>query len=60
MKKSVLVTGGTGAIGEAICRRFAAGGYFVGVHCRAKKEKAEKLAKELGGVAICFYVSREG
>lgn len=59
MKKSVLVTGGTGAIGEAICRRFAAGGYFVGVHCRAKKEKAEKLAKELGGVALCFDVSRE-
>lgn len=60
MKKSVLVTGGTGAIGEAICRRFAAGGYFVGVHCRAKKEKAEKLAKELGGVALCFDVSCEG
>ena len=59
MKKSVLVTGGSGAIGEAICRLFAEEGYFVGVHCRSGREKARRLAEELGGLALSFDVSDE-
>ena len=54
--KSVLVTGGSGGIGKAICREFANRGYFVGVHYNKNKEDAEKLAQEIGGTAIGFDV----
>ncbi len=52
--KSVLVTGGSGGIGSAICREFATRGYFVGVHYNSNKAKAESLANEIGGVALGF------
>lgn len=54
--KSVLVTGASGGIGESICREMAKRGYFVGVHYNVNREKAETLAKEIGGVAVCFDV----
>ena len=54
--KSVLVTGASGGIGSEICREFAKSGYFVGVHYKNNKEKAELLAKEIGGVAVNFDV----
>lgn len=46
--KKVLVTGGTGAIGEATVRMFSANGYFVYIHYNSKKEKADTLVAELG------------
>ena len=46
--KNVLVTGGSGAIGSAICKKFASLGYFVGVHYNSNRESAENLAKEIG------------
>ncbi len=52
--KSVLVTGGSGDIGSAICREFASHGYFVGVHYNSNPSKAIALAKEIGGVALKF------
>ena len=52
--KSVLVTGGSGGIGSAICREFATRGYFVGVHYNSNKANAESLANEIGGVALGF------
>ena len=55
--KSILVTGGSGGIGEAICREMAKAGYFVGVHYNQNKDKAETLACEIGGVAVGFDVS---
>ncbi len=45
--KSVLVTGSTGAIGEAVAREFSANGYFVYLHFRSNKAKAEALKSEL-------------
>jgi 3-oxoacyl-[acyl-carrier protein] reductase len=54
--KSVVVTGGSGGIGSAIARRCAAEGARVGVHYHAKREVAEALARELGGVALGFDV----
>ena len=52
--KSVLVTGGSGGIGLAICKEFAARGYFVGVHYNKNEQSAKELASQIGGVAIGF------
>ncbi|MEA2073736.1 MAG: SDR family NAD(P)-dependent oxidoreductase [Campylobacterota bacterium] len=46
--KKVLVTGSTGAIGEACARAFSEAGYFVYLHYRSNQEKAQKLCEELG------------
>ena len=45
--KTVLVTGSTGAIGEAKARYFHENGYFVYLHYRSQKEKAQELRNEL-------------
>ena len=48
--KSVIVTGGGGAIGSAICRRFAGYGARVGVFDK-NLEAANRVAAEIGGFA---------
>lgn len=48
----VLVTGGAGGIGSALVRAFAAEGARVAVHYRTSRERAEKLAAEIGGIAL--------
>lgn len=45
--KRVLVTGGSGGIGAAICRALAAEGYRVAVHYHQNKIAAEALCEEL-------------
>ena len=50
--KGVLVTGGAGGIGSALCRTFAGEGARVGIHYRTSGERAEKLAAETGGVPL--------
>ena len=45
--KRALVTGGSGDIGSAICRRLAADGLHVIVHANTRPEQAEALAEEL-------------
>ena len=49
--KGVIVTGGAGGIGTAMCRAFAAEGARVCVHYRSSEERAVALAAELGGIA---------
>jgi 3-oxoacyl-[acyl-carrier protein] reductase len=56
---AVLVTGGSGGIGAAVCRAFAAEGCRVAVHYRTSQKAAEELAGELGGVAIGADLRRE-
>ena len=46
--KKVLITGSTGAIGEACARYFHDNGYFVYLHYRSQETKANELADELG------------
>ncbi|MDP1784634.1 MAG: SDR family NAD(P)-dependent oxidoreductase [Sulfuricurvum sp.] len=46
--KTVLVTGATGAIGEATARYFSSNGYFVYIHYHSNKAKADALVEELG------------
>lgn len=60
--KRALVTGGSGAIGAAICRRLAVDGLHVIVHGSASPERAEAVATDIrmnGGSAeaICFDVT---
>ncbi len=45
--KSVLITGATGAIGEACARYFHENGYFIYLHYKGNKQKAASLANEL-------------
>lgn len=47
--KRALVTGGSGGIGAAICRRLAADGMHVIVHANNRLEQAQQLAAELAG-----------
>lgn len=57
--KTVFVTGASGGIGEAIAKKFAGNGYFVGVGYNSNRGKAENLAKKINGVAIKTDVSDE-
>jgi 3-oxoacyl-[acyl-carrier protein] reductase len=45
--KTVLITGGAGGIGSAICRKFAESGYSVIITYNSDREKAEKLLASL-------------
>lgn len=52
MKKSVLVTGGTGAVGREIVRKLTAAGWRTAFTWRSSSEKAEALAEETGAFAV--------
>jgi len=64
--KRALVTGGSGGIGAAICRRLAADGFHVTVHANRNRQEAERVAAEIAGAggaaqAAAFDVTdREG
>ncbi|HHJ11956.1 MAG TPA: 3-oxoacyl-ACP reductase FabG [Chromatiales bacterium] len=62
--KRALVTGGSGDIGSAICRRLAADGFEVLVHAASRPQRAEAVVaqiREAGGEAraLCFDVTDE-
>ena len=61
--KRALVTGGSGDIGSAICKKLAACGIYVYVHANRRIEKAQEIVDEinsLGGQAsaLCFDVTQ--
>ncbi len=52
--RRALVTGGSGALGQAICRRLAEAGRYVYVHANSGLDRAEAVAREIveaGGAA---------
>jgi 3-oxoacyl-[acyl-carrier protein] reductase len=59
LAKKVLVTGATGAIGEACVRYFVQNGYFVYAHYHGNKTKAIELENEFGDACkiLCFDIS---
>ena len=57
MKRRALVTGASGALGAAICRRLAADGFEVIAHANTNLDAAQKLAQEIGGKAVAFDVT---
>ncbi len=57
--KTVLVTGGSRGLGEALCRRFAAAGCRVIVNYAHGKEAALAVAEAVGGEAVQCDISSE-
>jgi len=58
--QSVLITGSTGAIGEACARAFSEAGYFVYLHYRSNEAKAKELTQELSNSqTIRFDISNK-
>ena len=60
--KRALVTGGSGGIGSAICRRLAADGCYVYIHANTNLARAQALAEDIrasGGQAeaIAFNIT---
>src|SRR4051812_43086549 len=60
--KRALVTGGSGTLGAAICRRLAADGHHVYVHANANVDEARKVSADIeahGGSAqaVAFDVT---
>ncbi|MGH0037340.1 MAG: SDR family oxidoreductase [Myxococcota bacterium] len=57
--KHVVVTGGGGGIGRALCRRFAAAGARALVVADVDAEATQAVAREVGGLAVPTDVSDE-
>ena len=60
--RRALVTGGSGALGAAICRRLAAAGHHVHVHAHGGAARAEQVAAEIAAAggsaeAVTFDVT---
>lgn len=53
--KTVLITGATGDIGEATAKYFHDNGYYVYLHYRSQKEKAQKLCEILENSEIIGF-----
>ena len=58
--KVVVVTGGAGGIGQALCRRFAAEGARGVVVADLQESAARQVAEAVGGLAVAADVSVEG
>jgi len=51
-KRRVLITGGTGSVGQALIEKFAANGDIVTFQYRGKKDRADEIARSFNASAI--------
>ena len=51
-QRRALITGGSGELGAAICRRLVAAGHFVVIHAHRNTDAAAALAAELNADAV--------
>ncbi|MDA3946490.1 MAG: SDR family NAD(P)-dependent oxidoreductase [Helicobacteraceae bacterium] len=58
--RKVLVTGATGAIGEACVRAFADAGYYVYIHYRSQEAKAQSMLESIQNGEIVYCDVRDG
>lgn len=54
MGRNILVTGATGAIGQAICRSLVVVGARVVIHYCRNRDAADALLADLGGQGVCL------
>ena len=52
MKRTAIIAGASGALGEAVCRRLSADEFHVVCGYAGSRERAERLAAALGGSAV--------
>lgn len=57
--KKAFVTGGSGGIGQGICRALAKEGWYVVVGCHTHYQAGKTLAREIGGEAVLCDVRSE-
>lgn len=55
--KKALVTGGSGGIGNAVCRMLSENNYMVYINYYSSEKKAQQLADDINGIAVKFDVS---
>ena len=57
--KTVLITGSTGGIGQALAKVFSLNGYNVVANYFSNEEKAKELLKEINGIIVKADVSKQ-
>ena len=58
-KPTVLVTGATGDIGQAVVREYAKNGYYVYIHYHSNKAKAETLLSQISSGELITFDLRD-
>ena len=56
---NILVTGGSGDIGEEVCRELDRAGHQVAIHFHHSKKRASQIASDIHGIAVQADISKK-